>query len=202
MRRALAAIDIAAVRARQRTQERTALIGVGLSIYCEQAAHGTSVYAGWGFQWCRTRAGQCAHDAGRRTRDQGRRAFARPGPRDDVGQVAHEILGLDTKKVRVVHGDTAITPYSTGTWAHARWSWPVARLVPPALKIGERAKRIGAKLLQLDPAWLHCATAVCADQPAASAFQKSHMPGIGVRRICRTMSIPEAGDNQRLQAAA
>src|SRR6266403_3177929 len=49
MRRALAAIDIAAVRTRQRTQEPDGrMVGVGLSIYCEQAAHGTSVYAGWG----------------------------------------------------------------------------------------------------------------------------------------------------------
>src|SRR6202171_1007391 len=46
MRRALALIDIDAVRARQRAQEPDGrLIGVGLSIYCEQAAHGTSVYA-------------------------------------------------------------------------------------------------------------------------------------------------------------
>src|ERR1700726_1395805 len=44
MRRALASIDIAAVRARQRGKEPDGrLIGVGLSIYCEQAAHGTSV---------------------------------------------------------------------------------------------------------------------------------------------------------------
>ena len=33
-----------------------------------------------------------------------------------LAQVAHEILGIDTAKVRVIHGDTAMTPYSTGTW--------------------------------------------------------------------------------------
>jgi hypothetical protein len=42
-------IDIAAVRARQRAKEPDGrLIGVGLSIYREQAAHGISVYEGWG----------------------------------------------------------------------------------------------------------------------------------------------------------
>src|SRR5258708_10136102 len=47
MRRALAAIDVAAGPARQRRKEPVGrLIGVRLSIYCEQAAHGTSVSAG------------------------------------------------------------------------------------------------------------------------------------------------------------
>src|SRR5258708_35365848 len=49
MRRALVSIDIEGVRARQRKGEAEGRrIGVGVSIYCEQAAHGTSVYAGWG----------------------------------------------------------------------------------------------------------------------------------------------------------
>ena len=33
-----------------------------------------------------------------------------------LAQVAHEILGVDPDNVRLVHGDTALTPYSTGTW--------------------------------------------------------------------------------------
>jgi carbon-monoxide dehydrogenase large subunit len=49
LRRAVAAIDVAAIRARQSRGEADGrLIGVGMAIYCEQAAHGTSVYAGWG----------------------------------------------------------------------------------------------------------------------------------------------------------
>ena len=42
-------IDVEGVRARQREGEADGRrIGVGVSIYCEQAAHGTSVYSGWG----------------------------------------------------------------------------------------------------------------------------------------------------------
>ena len=33
-----------------------------------------------------------------------------------LAQVAHETLGVDPENVRLVHGDTALTPYSTGTW--------------------------------------------------------------------------------------
>jgi len=51
-----------------------------------------------------------------------------------LAQVAHEILGLDTKKVRVVHGDTPSRPIRREPGAHARWSWPVVRLEPPVLK--------------------------------------------------------------------
>src|SRR5271167_3673945 len=49
LRRAVASIDVAAVRARQQHGEADGrLIGVGVATYCEQAAHGTSVYHGWG----------------------------------------------------------------------------------------------------------------------------------------------------------
>ena len=47
--RAAKAIDVAAIRARQDLGEIDGRkIGLGLSVFCEQAAHGTSVYHGWG----------------------------------------------------------------------------------------------------------------------------------------------------------
>jgi aerobic carbon-monoxide dehydrogenase large subunit len=86
MRRVLKAIDIEGVRARQRRGEPDGrLIGVGVSIYCEQAAHGTSVYAGWHSDGARSRTGERAPDAGWRTRNQGRRPFSWPGHGDDAG---------------------------------------------------------------------------------------------------------------------
>ena len=33
-----------------------------------------------------------------------------------LAQVAHEILGIDTAKIKRVHGRHRVTPYSTGTW--------------------------------------------------------------------------------------
>ena len=61
-------IDLPALRARQAKGEPDGrLLGFGLSIYCEQGAHGTSVYAGWGIpDGARPRAGDRAGDAGRR----------------------------------------------------------------------------------------------------------------------------------------
>jgi carbon-monoxide dehydrogenase large subunit len=154
LRRALAAIDIPAVRARQRAKEPDGrLIGVGLSIYCEQAAHGTSVYAGWGIPMVpgheqanarmtpdgglEIRVGVHSHGQGLET---------------TLAQIAFEILGIDTAKVRVVHGDTALTPYSTGTWGSRSMVMAGGAVATACIEVGERAKTIGAKLLQLDPA--------------------------------------------------
>jgi carbon-monoxide dehydrogenase large subunit len=69
-----------------------------------------------------------------------------------LAQVVHEILGIETAKVRVVLGDTAVTPYSTGTWGSRSMVMAGGAVGTACEQIAERAKRIGAKLLQLDPA--------------------------------------------------
>jgi carbon-monoxide dehydrogenase large subunit len=154
MRRALAAIDIPSVRARQRTKEADGrLIGVGLSIYCEQAAHGTSVYAGWGIPMVpghEQASARMTPDGGLEIRV-GVHSHGQ-GLETTLAQIAHEILGIETRKVRVVHGDTALTPYSTGTWGSRSMVMAGGAVATACIEIGERAKKIGAKLLQLDPA--------------------------------------------------
>ena len=45
LRRAVAAIDVDAIRKRQAAGET---VGFGLATFCEQGAHGTSVYHAWG----------------------------------------------------------------------------------------------------------------------------------------------------------
>ncbi len=151
MRRALASIDIGAVRSRQRKGEPDGRrIGVGLSIYCEQAAHGTSVYAGWGIPM--VPGHEQAH--ARLTPDGGLELRVgvhshSQGMETTLAQVAHEILGVDVAKVRLVHGDTAMTPYSTGTWGSRAMVMAGGAVAAACSELGERAKRIGAKLLQV-----------------------------------------------------
>jgi len=154
LQRALAAIDIPSVRARQHGKEPDGrLIGIGLSIYCEQAAHGTSVYAGWGIPM--VPGHEQAH--ARMTPDGGLEIRVGvhshgQGLETTLAQIAFETLGIDTAKVRVVHGDTALTPYSTGTWGSRSMVMAGGAVATACIEIGERAKKIGAKLLQLDPA--------------------------------------------------
>jgi carbon-monoxide dehydrogenase large subunit len=152
LRRAAASIDVDAVRARQAAGEADGRrVGVGLAIFCEQAAHGTSVYAGWGIPMVpgfeqatlrmtpdgglEVRVGVLSHGQGLET---------------TLAQIAHEILGIDVALVKVVHGDTATTPYSTGTWGSRCAVMAGGAVAAACDTLAERLCRIGAHLLQTD----------------------------------------------------
>jgi len=154
LHRATAAIGLDAVRARQRRAEPNGrLIGVGLATYCEQAAHGTSVYHGWGIPMVpgyEQATARMTPDGGLELRV-GVQSHGQ-SLETTLAQIAHEILGIDVAKVKVVHGDTAMTPYSTGTWG-SRCIVMAGGAVSVACKeIAKRAARIGVQLLQADPA--------------------------------------------------
>jgi aerobic carbon-monoxide dehydrogenase large subunit len=153
LRRCVAAIDLASVRARQRRPEPDGrLTGVGFAVYSEQAGHGTSVYANWGvpfvpgYEQCHARftpdgglelrVGSHSHGQGHET---------------TLSQVAHEILGVPHDVIKVIHGDTAESPYSTGTWGSRCMIVAGGAVAAACDQLAERAKRIGAKLLQARP---------------------------------------------------
>jgi len=153
MRRALAAIDVDEVRARQRHGEPDGRrIGLGVAIYCEQAAHGTSVYAGWGIPMVpghEQATARLTPDGGLELRV-GVHSHGQ-GMETTFAQVAHEMLGIDVAKVRIILGDTAMTPYSTGTWGSRSMVMAGGAVATACRALGERAARIGAKLLQQEP---------------------------------------------------
>jgi carbon-monoxide dehydrogenase large subunit len=154
LKKAVEAIDVASVRERQKTPESDGRkIGVGLSIFCEQGAHGTTVYAGWGIpmvpghEQCGARLtpdGELELRIGAHSHGQGLETT--------LAQVAHEILGIDPGLVRLVHGDTGVTPYSTGTWGSRCMVMSGGAVATACEALAERAKRIGASLLQTEEA--------------------------------------------------
>jgi carbon-monoxide dehydrogenase large subunit len=154
LRRAIAAIDIDAVRARQRRGEPDGrLLGVGVAIYCEQAAHGTSVYAGWGIPMVpghEQASARMTPDGGLELRV-GVHSHGQ-GLETTLAQVAHEILGIDVARIKVVHGDTALTPYSTGTWGSRCAVMAGGAVAGACREIARRAAKIGGQLLQANPA--------------------------------------------------
>lgn len=117
MTKAVEALDWQVWRERQPKAPAGKRIGLGLAVFCEQGAHGTSVYHGWGipmvpgYEQCAARftpdgileirLGVHSHGQGMET---------------SMAQVAHTVLGIGIDRVRVQHGDTANSPYSTGTW--------------------------------------------------------------------------------------
>jgi len=153
LQRALVAIDVPAVRARQQHGEPDGrLIGTGVSIFCEQAAHGTSVYAGWGIPMVpghEQATARLTPDGGLELRV-GVHSHGQ-GLETTLAQVAHEILGVDPDQIRVVLGDTAMTPYSTGTWGSRSMVMAGGAVGTACEQLVARAMCIGAKLLQLPP---------------------------------------------------
>jgi aerobic carbon-monoxide dehydrogenase large subunit len=152
LRRPAAAIDLAGIRERQKRIEPDGrLIGLGFSIYCEQAAHGTSVYYGWGIPMVpgfEQATARMTADGGLELRV-GVHSHGQ-GLETTLAQVAHEILGLDIAKIKVVHGDTAMTPYSTGTWGSRCMVMAGGAVSMACKELAKRARKIGAQLLQTD----------------------------------------------------
>ena len=150
LRRAAEAIDLRAVRERQRRGETDGRrIGVGFSIFCEQAAHGTSVYAAWGVPMIpgHEQAGARMTPSGGLEIRVGLHSHGQ-GLETTLAQVAHEVLGIDPAKVKVVHGDTALTPYSTGTWGSRAMVMAGGAVATACEVLGERIATLGAHLLQ------------------------------------------------------
>lgn len=92
-------------------------IGLGIGMFCEQGAHGTSVYHGWGipmvpgYEQCHIRM---TPDAGLEIQI-GVHSHGQ-SMETTFAQIANSVLGIQVSRVRIRHGDTASTPYSTGTW--------------------------------------------------------------------------------------
>jgi aerobic carbon-monoxide dehydrogenase large subunit len=151
VRRAAKLIDISKIRIRQKHGEPDGRrIGVGFAIYCEQAAHGTSVYFGWGIPMVPGHE-QCA---ARLTPDGvlelriGAHSHGQ-GMETTLAQVANTVLGVDPDKVRLVHGDTGLTPYSTGTWGSRSMVMSGGAVAAACEVIAGRVKAIASKLLEV-----------------------------------------------------
>ena len=126
-------------------------VGTGYAVFCEQAAHGTSVYAAWGVPMVpghEQATARLTPDGGLELRV-GVHSHGQ-GLETTLAQVAHEVLGIDNRAVRVVHGDTAFTPYSTGTWGSRCMVMAGGAVATACEALGERVKHLAAHLLQVD----------------------------------------------------
>jgi carbon-monoxide dehydrogenase large subunit len=153
LRRAVAAIDLSAIRQRQRDDgDNPTRIGVEVSIFCEQAAHGTSVYHGWGIPMVpgyEQAVARLTPDGGLEIRV-GIQSHGQ-GLETTLAQVAHEVLGIEIDRIRVLHGDTGMTPYSTGTWGSRCMVMAGGAVATACRDLAERIQCIGAHLLQVSP---------------------------------------------------
>ncbi|EJM77149.1 xanthine dehydrogenase family protein molybdopterin-binding subunit [Pseudomonas sp. GM55] len=154
LRKAAELIKASAIRERQRLGEADGRrIGLGYATYTEQSAHGTSVFATWGTPvipgheqatvrmtpdgGLEVRVGVHSHGQGMET------SFA---------QVAHEVLGIDIARIKVLHGDTGQTPFSTGTYASRSMVMAGGAIARACRELLPRLTHIGAFLLGVSDA--------------------------------------------------
>src|SRR5204862_7297309 len=64
-------------------------------------------------------------------------------------QVANSVLGIDPQNVRLVHGDTGLTPYSTGTWGSRSMVMSGGAVATACETIAGRVKAIASRLLEV-----------------------------------------------------
>jgi carbon-monoxide dehydrogenase large subunit len=154
LRRAVDSVGWAKIRERQtRAEPDGRLIGVGVSFFVEQGAHGTSVLAAWGrpivpgYEQANVKLtpdGEVEIHVGTHSHGQGHETT--------YAQVAFQILGVDFDKIKVVQGDTLYTPYSTSTWGSRSMVYGGGAVAVASRQLAARAARIGAWLLQADVA--------------------------------------------------
>ena len=149
LRRAVDAIDMTGIREEQKNRDDRSRVGVGLAVFCEQGAHGTSVYHGWGIPMVpgfEQATARLTPDGGLELRV-GVHSHGQ-GLETTLAQIAYDRLGIAPEKVKLVHGDTAYTPYSTGTWGSRCIVMAGGAVAAACDALAERIKAIAGHLLQ------------------------------------------------------
>jgi len=148
-RRAIAAIDPAAVRERQAAGEPDGrLVGYGIASYTEQSAHGTAEWVArglpvvFGFEPALARFtpdGKLIVFVGIQNHGQGLETT--------LAQVAHEELGIAVADVVVRHGDSSASPYGMGTFASRSMTMAGGAVSRACAQLARKVRRIGAHML-------------------------------------------------------
>ncbi|WP_395015076.1 xanthine dehydrogenase family protein molybdopterin-binding subunit [Dongia sp.] len=146
-------IDLMSFRTRQadaRAQGR--YLGLGLSCFTEQSAHGTKVFASWGLPLVPgyEQAMVKITPSGSIEVRSGNQGFGQ-GLETTLAQVASEWLTVDVSQIKVTMGDTATTPYSTGAYASRGMVMAGGAVSKAAEELARRVRIHAAHLLQCKP---------------------------------------------------
>lgn len=153
LKRAVEMIGHAAVRERQaRGEPDGRRVGVGFATYTEQSAHGTSVFAGWGLPVVpgydqalvrMTSDGGLEVSVGVHSHGQGMET--------SFAQIANDVLGIPIERIRVIHGDTALTPFSSGTYASRATVMSGGAISTACKELLPRVQAIAGHLMGVEP---------------------------------------------------
>jgi carbon-monoxide dehydrogenase large subunit len=152
-------LDMPAIRARQRRGEADGrLLGIGFAAFAEQTAHGAAEFVSRGaaivpgFESCTARIltdGSVVLMVGIQSHGQGLETT--------LSQIAYQELGIDPARISVRHGDTESTAFGFGTFASRSMVMSGGAVARASRMLRDKLCRIGAHLLQCDPAAVRCA---------------------------------------------
>lgn len=150
LRSALAAIDLPAWRLKQAAPRADGrAIGVGIAMYTEHTGISTNTFGTMGialmpgYEQANARLtpdGDIEVAMGVQNHGQGMETT--------MAQVASEVLGIDPDRVRLVHGDTGLTPFSTGTYASRAMVMNGGAVAAACERLAERMRPLVAHLMQ------------------------------------------------------
>ncbi|MEM7542774.1 MAG: xanthine dehydrogenase family protein molybdopterin-binding subunit [Pseudomonadota bacterium] len=145
-------IGLATVRqAQQQSRQDGRLLGVGFGSYTEQTSHGTKVFAGVGIpivpghEQARIRLtpdGSFEVMTGLQSHGQSLETT--------LAQIASEVLGAPINDIKIIHGDTGETPFSTGTYASRSIVWGGGAVDAASRTLSKRLKAIAGALLNCE----------------------------------------------------
>src|SRR3981189_995 len=151
-------LNLPDLRARQRQGEPDGrLLGIGFASFTEPTAHGAAEFAARGasiipgFESCTARIltdGSVVLMVGIQSHGQGLETA--------LSQVAAEELGIDPARISVRHGDTESTAFGFGTFASRSMVMSGGAVARASRILRDKMTRIGAHLLQSDPAQVRC----------------------------------------------
>ena len=148
LNKAVEAIDVPGVRARQKRGEADGrLIGLGISIFSEQTAHGTTADGKRRVFYEQTFA-RITPDGRLEVRN-GIQAIGQ-GLETTLAQIASQCMGVDTANIVVKLGDTENSPYSSGAWGSRAIVWAGGSTSRACKELAKRVAVIGAAMLQTD----------------------------------------------------
>ena len=150
-------LDLEQIRARQKQETNGRRIGIGFASFTEQTAHGAAEFAARGaaiipgFESCTARIltdGSVVLMVGIQSHGQGLETA--------LSQIACEELGIDPARISVRHGDTESTAFGFGTFASRSMVMSGGAVARASRVLRDKLCRIGAHLLQCDPAEARC----------------------------------------------
>ncbi len=152
-------VDVPALRRRQATgEDDDRRIGVGFAVYTEQSGHGAAewtkrrsrVVPGYESATVRMLPDGTVHLlVGIQNHGQGLETT--------LAQIAAHELTLDPADISVRHGDTSVSPFGFGTFASRSIVFSGGAVAKTCRLVLEKARHIGAHLLQTDYAQTHVA---------------------------------------------